>query len=177
MEPAHNNWFRNNRATVILAAITLLVLVLSAPSSMRNAFERGQFYLFSWEFIEDIPKRFTSPGRFRFVLQPLTAIFLGIRSGLRDVRLGRPPYVYGILLDRSQKGALLRSGFDSVINLLLMAVLLDAIFQWIILGASYPGAALVVGPMLILLPYTLARGISNRIAHHRKAQLDPERGM
>ena len=38
-----------------------------------------------------------------------------------------------------------------------MGILLDAIAQWLILGASYPGAALVVGPMLITIPYALAR--------------------
>ena len=41
---------------------------------------------------------------------------------------------------------LVRSGFETVVNLLLMGILLDAVFQWVILGVSHPGAALVVGP-------------------------------
>ena len=49
-----------------------------------------------------------------------------------------------------------------MVNLLLMGILLDAIFQWVILGVSHPGAALLVGPVLIVGPYTLARGLSNR---------------
>jgi len=36
--------------------------------------------------------------------------------------------------------------------------------QWIILGVSHPGAALVVGPVLIVGPYSLARALSNRAA-------------
>ena len=52
------------------------------------------------------------------------------------------------------------SGFETVVNVPLMGILMDSIFQWIILGASYPGAALVVGPTLILLPYGTARARS-----------------
>ena len=43
---------------------------------------------------------------------------------------------------------------------LLMGILLDAVFQWVILGVSHPGAALVVGPVLIVGPYSLARALS-----------------
>jgi hypothetical protein len=51
-----------------------------------------------------------------------------------------------------------------VANLLLMGILLDPVFQWVILGASYPGPALVVGPVLIATPYAVARALSNRVA-------------
>jgi hypothetical protein len=43
-----------------------------------------------------------------------------------------------------------------------MGVLMDAIFQWIILGTSHPAAALIVGPVLILGPYSVARALANR---------------
>jgi len=73
-------------ATAILAGLTLLVLVLSLPGSLRDAFDRGGMYLFSRAFFEDIPRRLTGPGRFRFVMQPVIATLLGIRSGLADAR-------------------------------------------------------------------------------------------
>ena len=149
-------------ATVILACLTLLVLALSLPGSLRDAFDRGGIYLFSHAFLEDIPKRLTGPGRFRFVLQPLIATLLGIRSGLADARAGRPPYLYGVLFHRDLRSELVRTGFWVVVNLLLMGILLDAVFQWIILGVSHPGAALVVGPVLIVGPYSLARALEPR---------------
>ena len=49
----------------------------------------------------------------------------------------------------------------------MMGILLDAISQWLILGVSHPGAALVVGPVLIVGPYSLARALSNRFARAR----------
>jgi hypothetical protein len=157
------------RATSILAVVTLLVLGLSVPASLRDAFDRGGFYVFSRQFLEDIPKRLAGPGRFRFVLQPVIAIILGVRSGLADAREGRPAYLYGVLFHPELRRDLLRSGFETVVNLLMMGILLDSVFQWVIIGASYPGAALVVGPVLIVLPYSLARALSNRLVRARSA--------
>jgi hypothetical protein len=159
---------RTRYATIILAGVTLLVLAISAPASLRDAYDRGGFYLFSRDFIEDIPKRLAGPGRFRFILQPLIATILGIRNGLGDARAGRPPYLWGMLFHRHLRSELVKSSFQAVANLLLMGILLDSVFQWVILGASYPGAALVVGPVLIMGPYTVARALSNRLAGLRK---------
>jgi len=155
---------RGRHVTFMLAVLTLLVLALSVPGSLRDAFDRGGIYLFSRAFLEDLPKRLTGPGRFRFVLQPAIAILLGIRAGMMDARAGRPPYLQGVLLHRGLRRELMRSGFESVGNLLLMGILLDAVCQWLILGVSHPGAALVVGPVLIAGPYSLARALSNRLA-------------
>lgn len=156
------------RATVILAGLTLVVLALSLRGSFRDYLNRGEIYVFSRAFLEDIPKRLTGPGRFRFILQPLFAILLGIRSGLSDARAGWPPYMYGVLFHRRLRGELVGSGFATVANLLLMGILLDSVFQWVILGVSHPGAALVVGPVLIVAPYAIARSLSNRLARSRK---------
>jgi hypothetical protein len=158
---------KSQRVTFILASLTLLVLLLSLPESTRKAFERGGLYVFSQEFFADLPKRLTGPGRFRFVFQPVVAILLGIRDGLSDRRADRPPYLYGILFRRQHRRALVQSGFAAVVNLMLMGILLDALAQWLILGASYPGAALVIGPVLITLPYALARALANRVARLR----------
>jgi hypothetical protein len=148
--------------TLVLAALTLLVLVLSLPGALRDAFDRGGLYLFSRAFLEDLPKRLTGPGRFRFVLQPLVATVLGIRSGVADARAGRPPCLLGVATDRQRRGELARDGLATVANLLLMGILLDAVLQWVILGVSHPGAALVVGPVLITTPYAVARALANR---------------
>jgi hypothetical protein len=93
-------WLAGRPATAILAGLTLLVLALSLPGSLRDALDRGEIYLFSHVFLEDIPKRLAGPGRFRFILQPAIATLLGIRSGLADARAGRPPYLYGVLFHR-----------------------------------------------------------------------------
>jgi hypothetical protein len=155
---------KKRRITLVLAGLTLLVFVLSVPGSLRDMYERGGIYLFSQAFLDDIPKRLTGPGRFRFILQPLTAIVLGVLGGIADAKAGRPPYLYGLFFGSGHRRALLSSGYETVANLLLMGILLDAVFQWVILGTSHPGAALLVGPVLIVGPYALARALSNRLA-------------
>jgi hypothetical protein len=73
-----------------------------------------------------------------------------------------------VLFHQHLRRELLRSGFETVINLILMGILVDSVCQWLILGVSYPGAALVVGPVLILTPYAIARALTNRIASKGK---------
>jgi hypothetical protein len=157
------------RSTLILAGLTLLVLFVSVPGALRDAYERGGFYLFSQAFLEDLPKRLTGPGRFRFVLQPLVATLLGVRSGIADARADRPPYLLGLVTDGEHRRELMRDGLSTVANLLLMGILLDSVFQWLILGQSYPGPALIVGPVLITAPYAIARALSNRASRVRAA--------
>jgi hypothetical protein len=106
----------------------------------------------------------------------LIATFLGIRSGVADARSGRPPYLYGVLFNSKLRSELLKSGFSTVVNLVLMGVLLDSIFQWLIFGTSYPGAALVVGPVLIVTPYSVARALANRCARLRGSSENTKKG-
>ena len=152
------------RITWVLAACTFAVLAATAPGALRDTWERGGFYLFSWEFLEDLPRRLTGPGRLRFVFQPLVAILLGIRAGRADARAGRPPYLLALAAHAQHRRQMLAETAGALANVVLIGILLDAISQWLILGMAHPGAALVVGPVLIGSPYALARVLSNRLA-------------
>ena len=152
-----------DRVTLVLAVLTVLALALSVPGSLRDAWERGGFYLFSRAFLEDLSGRLLGPGRFRFLLQPTTAVLLGVAAGRADARAGRRPYLYALRpRDSEDRGRLVRSAYRDVANLVLAGILVDSVCQWLILGASYPGAALLVGPVLIAVPYAAARALANR---------------
>ncbi|MGE5346208.1 MAG: hypothetical protein ACM3JH_09660 [Acidithiobacillales bacterium] len=153
---------KRSRALLLIGGLTLAVLAVSVPGALRDASQRGGFYLFSAAFLQDLPKRLAGPGRMRFIFQPAMAIFLGIRSGREDARLGRPQFLAG-LLHPSHRSELLRSSLESISILLLMGILLDSVFQWILLGISYPVPALVVGPVLITVPYAVARAVAGNI--------------
>jgi hypothetical protein len=155
------------RVRLVLAVLTVLALALSVPVSLREAWERGGFYLFSREFFEDLPKRLFGPGRFRFLLQPAIAVSLGVAAGRADVRAGRAPYLWSLLFATADRGRLVRSALGDIATLLLAGILVDSACQWLILGASYPGAALVVGPVLITVPYAVARALANRVTTAR----------
>jgi len=61
----HRRW-----TTLALAGLTLVVLAISVPGALRDAYDRGGIYLFSRAFFENIPARLTGPGRLRFVFRP-----------------------------------------------------------------------------------------------------------
>jgi hypothetical protein len=152
------------RRTVFV--LVVLVLIAAAPSSLRYAYQHGGFYLFSSRFLEDLPRRLTGPGRFRFILQPAVAIFLGIRAGIADARARRAPYILGILFDSQGRRELLKGAFEQLAVLIAVSILLDAISQFLILHEVFPGPALIVGPVLIALPYSITRAVTNRIVRH-----------
>ncbi len=154
------------RCTVI-TGLAALVLIAALPSAIREALESGRIYLFSWDFLADIPKRLTGPGRLRFILQPAVAIILGTRGGRADARAGRPPYGYGLFFHAAHRREYLRSGLAAIRDIAAIGIILDAVAQLLIFRQIHPGAALVVGPVLIVAPYTLARGLSNRWARRR----------
>src|SRR5260370_25995857 len=79
--------------------LVILVLISAVPYSLQYAYQHGGFYLFSRGFLEDLPKRLTGPRRFRFILQPAVAVFLGIRAVISAARARTPPYIMGILCD------------------------------------------------------------------------------
>ena len=161
------------RLTLILGTVTAVVLLASAPASLREAWRRGGVYLFSRDFLEDIPRRLQGPGRSRFIVQPLVAILLGIRSGREDARKGQPPFLAAVIFHPILRRDLLKSGFQTIVNLLLMGILLDSLFQWLLFGTSYPGAAIVVGPVLIAVPYSVTRALTNRIVRPRNDSAAP----
>jgi hypothetical protein len=148
----------------VVFALVVIVLLAAVPSSLRYAYQHGGFYLFSRQFLEDLPKRLKGPGRMRFIFQPAVAIFFGIRAGMADARAGRKPYILGVLFDSEQRQALLKEAFERLSVLIAMSILLDALSQFLILHEVFPGPALVVGPVLIAMPYSLSRALSNRIA-------------
>ncbi|MGH9320765.1 MAG: hypothetical protein ACRD3V_12880 [Vicinamibacteria bacterium] len=88
-------------------------------------------------------------------------------DGRLIARAGKPPYLWALLFAGQARGELVRSSVGSIRNVLLMGVLLDALCQWLILGVSYAGAALVVGPVLIGVPYAVARALANRVTKLR----------
>ncbi len=154
--------FKPRRAILLLAGLTALVLLVSLHSSLQYLRANNTLYLFSRAFVDDIPRRLVGPGRFRFIVQPLVATLLGIRDARRDSQAGRPRFLTAILFHAHLRGELVCGGLLTIANLLLMGILLDSISQWLILGDSYLGAALVVGPVLIVAPYTMARTLANQ---------------
>ena len=146
------------------------MILWALPGAVQETLQTGRVYLFSRQFLEDLPRRFSGPGRLRFILQPLVAILLGVRSGLADAKSGQSPFIFGLLFHAHKRKELLRSGMTAIGHVLAFGILLDAVAQWLIYKQIHPGAALVIGPFLVGGPYALARSLTARLAGWLKPQ-------
>jgi hypothetical protein len=108
----------------------------------------------------------SGPLAFRLILQPLMATFFAIRDGLKDARAGRPLYTWSILTDPAHRADYLREGLKRVSRVIVFALVMDAIYQYLVLRWFYPVEALVTAFVLAVLPYLLIRGPAARIARH-----------
>ena len=112
----------------------------------------------------NVMDRVGGPMTFRLVLQPAMAMLLAVRAGIKDAREGRPPFLWTILTEPSQRLELLREGWKSTARVFILAVVMDVIYQFIVQRWIYPGEVVIVAVLLALVPYVLIRGPVTRIA-------------
>ena len=94
------------RRDTLVTAVAILAIAAALVPALLDTIETGRVYLFSREFLDDLPARFTGRGRLRFILQPTIATILGVRGGVADARAGSPPYLFGLLSSRrASRGA------------------------------------------------------------------------
>lgn len=112
---------------------------------------------------ENLVGRVSGPMKFRLVLQPLMAIIFAVKDGMKDAREGQPPYFWSIFTDAEERRNMLHSGWKSVGKIFILALILDAVYQFIELSWFYPGEAIVVAFILAIVPYVVLRGPINRL--------------
>ena len=117
--------------------------------------------------VQAFTERLDGPLKFRLVLQPLMATYLAIRHGRQDAETDREPYFWSILTSPGHRGALLAEGWKDVGKLFTLAVMLDAVFQFLVMRWIYPLDAIGVAGVLALLPYLVVRGLVTRLVKRR----------
>ena len=116
---------------------------------------------------EGLARRLAGPANFRFILQPLIAAIAGIRDGVSDAKLGLRPYGIVVLFDSDSRGELLGAGLRRTAIPLVVGVVIDMVVQWMLFQRVLLSAAVLVGVLLVGLPYIAARGLTNRILRRR----------
>lgn len=147
--------------------IVAMVLLAALPAALTRIAHTRSLYLFSKQFFEDMVARLSGPGRLRFILQPAMAIVIGARHGLRDAHQHLPPFVWALVFEPGQRRKLLGNAIARIRNLIAIAILLDVVSQLLILHRVHPAAALLLGPVLIAIPYSVARAFANRLVQSR----------
>lgn len=112
--------------------------------------------------------RVDGPLHFRFLLQPVMAIFFAFRDGIKDAKEGRTPYFWSLFTEPEKREKKIREGWKSVSKVFLLALVLDLVYQFIELPRLYPLHALIVAIALAIVPYLLLRGLVTRIWNIKK---------
>jgi len=115
--------------------------------------------------LQELIGRARGPLNFRLVVMPMVVVVLAIRAHLRDVRAGTPVLIGSFFTSSTERRRLLRSALQDVGRVLIMALVLDTVYQLIALKSFYPGQALVVAVVCAVVPYVLVRGPITRLLH------------
>ncbi len=119
---------------------------------------------------EAIIERVAGPMGLRFVIQPLIGLLLGVRDGCQDAKKGEPPFIFDLIVDRENRRAKLASLFKSLSKAGVVAILLDIIAQHLIFDQVRINSAILIAVIILAVPYSLARAMTNRIVTKRNSQ-------
>ncbi|HEU4940176.1 MAG TPA: hypothetical protein VFT97_01025 [Candidatus Eisenbacteria bacterium] len=119
-------------------------------------------------FWDEVIGRADGPLTLRLFLQPAMAAFFAIRSGIRDGREGRPPYLATLIKNPENRRGLLQEAWKDVGKLFVMAMILDGVYQVITIHRIRPLQIVLVPIVLALIPYLILRGPASRLVPARK---------
>jgi hypothetical protein len=122
---------------------------------------------------EAVTSRLQGPLKFRFLLQPLVATIFAVRAGMADGRNGRPAFLWSMFSNPAERAYLLKDGWKDVSKVFIVAVVMDLVYQYVVLKHLYPLRALLVAAVLCIVPYTLIRGPVSRITRGRRGKVTP----
>ncbi|MDQ8729236.1 hypothetical protein [Bradyrhizobium sp. LHD-71] len=108
-----------------------------------------------WSDIIDRPQ---GPMAFRFILQPVMAAICALHDGIHDARLGRNPYLWTILTDSQKSADRIREGLLATGRIIMLGLVMDGVYQAVVLKTFYPGEMVIVSLLLAFVPYLLLRG-------------------
>jgi hypothetical protein len=114
--------------------------------------------------VEQLLGRSIGPLQFRLIVMPTVVTILAIRAGLRDARQGQPSFLWGILTDPAQRRTRVLAARKDITRIFLVAIVLDTVYQVMVLRAFYVVQALIVAVACAIVPYILFRGSTTLLA-------------
>jgi hypothetical protein len=117
-------------------------------------------------FWDELTARPSGPMAFRFLLQPVMASVLAIRDGYKDAREGRGPYFWTIIRDPAGRWPRLREGMKAVSRVIALGIVMEAIYQYVVLKGFRPLEMVTIVLLLAFIPYLLVRGPVGRLARY-----------
>jgi len=158
-----------HKLSILARVVVGCVLVLIVAGIVFNGISGATLQRF-WQ---DLLARPDAPMRFRFILQPLMAAAAAVHDGLRDARMGRPAYFWSMLRTPGERTARLNEGLNATARIVLLGLVMDVIYQLLVLKTFYPSESVVIAVLLAFVPYVIVRGPVRRIAGRRRDGASP----
>jgi hypothetical protein len=147
-----------------LGLLAKLVLLCGAVLIVFGVYWYGVTFEVIHRIWIQILERPVGPLKFRFILQPAMAAVAALRDGRRDARTNRAPYVRTLLLEPAKRIGLANEGLNATAKIIIVGILMDVVYQFLVLKYFHPTEALIVALLLAYLPYVILRGLVTRIA-------------
>ncbi len=138
--------------TIVICALLVLGLIrfVLSPTTLQA-------------FWHDLVERPGGPMTFRFILQPAMSAIVAFREGVNDAKSGRSPYIWTILTNPAERKERLHEGLVHTARIILLGLVMDGIYQFVVFKTFYPTQAVVIAIVLAFIPYLLLRGPIARI--------------
>lgn len=114
-----------------------------------------------WQNLVDRPG---GPMLFRFFLQPTMAAIAAALDGIKDARLGRPPFWFTVLHDPTRRARRMNEAVVATSRIMLLGLVMDAVYQYVEFDTFHPAEAVAITLTLAFLPYLVLRGLASRVA-------------
>jgi hypothetical protein len=114
--------------------------------------------------LQALAGRMTGPLWLSMIFQPTTGLVLALVDGIGDARAGWPPFLWSLFAPDDFPVRRLPHGWSDVIKVLLVALLVDMVYQYLEVDLIFAGEALLVAFALAVIPYVVLRGLVTRIA-------------
>jgi len=144
----------------VLARLVLIGLILLA---IAGVIWHGVTVATIQRVWRQLIERPSGPMAFRFILQPLMAAIEAFLHGRRDARAGRSPYFWTVMSNPEKRVERLREGLNATARIILLGVVMDVIYQIIVLERFYPAESVIIAVLLGFVPYLVFRGLVTRI--------------
>ncbi len=113
--------------------------------------------------VDNLLGRASGPLHFRLILQPVMATIFAFIAARKDAAAGNPAFLMEFITNPAERGRLLRSAWQDVGKVFILALVLDGVYQYIVFKSFHVVEALIVGVVLAILPYILFRGPFTRL--------------
>jgi hypothetical protein len=149
--------------TGLARMILALIILLAVAGVLLHGISAGVWV----RFFHDLIDRPDGPMRFRFILQPVMAAIAAVRDGRADAVAGHGAFAVTILTKPEERMIRLREALNATARIILLGVVMDVIYQALVLKTFYPGESAAIAVVLAFLPYVIIRGLALRVARAR----------